>query len=93
MSEKNLFIPLKTEYYNAFLNGNKDAEYRLYGKRWNEKTCYRNRPVILSKGYGKANRLKASILDTELVFNYGITNIYPDGSRLIRIVLRNVTEI
>jgi hypothetical protein len=54
---KPLFIPLKTEFYNAFLSGLKTSELRLYGPRWNEKTCLPGRRVVLSKGYGKANRV------------------------------------
>lgn len=57
-----LFIPLKTEYYNAFLDGSKVDEYRLYGKRWNEKVCVPGRRVTISKGYGKLNRRSGEIL-------------------------------
>lgn len=59
---KPLFIPLKTEYYNAFAQGVKDTEYRLYGPRWNERTCFIGRKVVISKGYGKANRLTGRII-------------------------------
>lgn len=51
-----LFIPLKTEYYDAFLDGSKREELRRYGPRWNEKTCVVGRGVVLSKGYGKKHR-------------------------------------
>jgi len=54
---KPIFIPLKTEYYEAFEDGSKTEELRLYGPRWNEKTCTVGRQVILSKGYGKYARL------------------------------------
>lgn len=59
---KDLFVPLKTEYYEAFVHGDKREELRLYGKRWNEKTCLIGRGVILSKGYGKANRVRTEII-------------------------------
>ncbi|MBE2191348.1 MAG: hypothetical protein IAE63_04135 [Alphaproteobacteria bacterium] len=52
-----LFIPLKSEHYDNYLSGKKTFEMRLYGTRWNERTCYDGRPVTLSKGYGKKNRL------------------------------------
>lgn len=58
---KNLFIPLKTEFYERFERKEKKVEYRLYGPRWNEKNCPPGRPVTLSKGYGKANRMAGSI--------------------------------
>lgn len=65
--EKPLFVPLKTEHYEAFERGIKKYEYRLYGPRWNEKTCRIGRAVTLSKGYGKANRLHTSVKGFEKV--------------------------
>ena len=59
--EKPLFIPLKTEYYEAFFSGEKREELRAYGPRWNEKTCRIGRAVILSKGYGKQNRATSKV--------------------------------
>lgn len=62
MSEqKPLFIPLKAEFYAAFRNGTKTEELRLYGPRWNERTCPVGSPVTLSNGYGKKNRMTATI--------------------------------
>lgn len=51
--EKPLFIPLKTQFYEEFKRGEKSTEYRLYGPRWNDKTCRVGREVHLSCGYGK----------------------------------------
>lgn len=61
MNEKPLFIPLKTEFYEAFTSGSKTVEYRVYGPRWNEKTCRIGREVVLSHGYGKRNRLRGVV--------------------------------
>ena len=61
MPEKPLFIPLKTEWYEAFERGDKGEELRLYGPRWNERTCRVGRAVVLSKGYGKAHRMAGRI--------------------------------
>lgn len=58
---KPLFIPLRREYFTAFAEGRKTNEYRLYGPRWNERTCHPGRPVTLSLGYGKQHRLTATI--------------------------------
>lgn len=58
---KPLFIPLKKEYFEAFERNKKDTEYRLYGPRWNEKTCTVGRAVTLSCGYGKQRRLNGVI--------------------------------
>ena len=65
---KPLFIPLKTEYFEAFKAGTKDTEYRRHGQRWNEDVCQVGRPVVLSKGYGKAERLPAVITGFEVRF-------------------------
>lgn len=60
-STKPLFIPLKTRYYEAFINGSKTEELRRYGPRWNEKNCAVGRDVVLSKGYGKQHRIAAKV--------------------------------
>lgn len=70
---KNLFIPLKREYFEAFENGSKKHEYRLFGPRWNKETCIVGRPVTLSCGYGKRHRLSGVIKSVE---------IEPDPSKL-----------
>lgn len=58
---KPLFIPLKREYFEMFARGEKTSELRLYGPRWNEKTCALGRAVVLSLGYGKQHRLTGCI--------------------------------
>ena len=66
-SKKPLFIPLKTEYYEAFIAGTKNIEYRRYGRGWNEKTCEVGREVVLSKGYGKQNRRVGVIISFDII--------------------------
>ncbi|CAB4163670.1 hypothetical protein UFOVP813_41 [uncultured Caudovirales phage] len=56
-----LFIPLKTEFFEAFESGAKTVEYRKRGPRWNTETCRVGRRVLLSCGYGKARRLTGTI--------------------------------
>jgi hypothetical protein len=58
---KPLFVPLKSEYFNAFRDGSKTTEYRPYGPRWNERTCLVGRSVVLSRGYGKRDRLRGVV--------------------------------
>lgn len=58
---KALFIPLKAEYFDAFADGSKREELRLYGPRWNERTCAIGRRVTLSRGYGRHQRLSGRI--------------------------------
>jgi hypothetical protein len=62
---KPLFFPLKTEYFDAFRDGTKTVEYRAYGPRWNERSCAVGREVVLSKGYGKQERLTGVIVSFE----------------------------
>jgi len=57
-----LFIPLKRRFFEEFADGSKTCEYRLYGPRWNEKTCVVGRAVTLSMGYGKQRRLSGKIV-------------------------------
>ena len=61
---KPLFIPLKREHFQAFLDGNKPGmeEFRPYGARWNENTCWPGRAVVLSLGYGKKHRLYGHVV-------------------------------
>jgi hypothetical protein len=67
MTEKPLFIPLKGEYYDAFVRGEKTTEYRPYGPRWNERVCRVGRPVVLSRGYGKRHRRHGTITEFRIV--------------------------
>lgn len=57
-----LFIPLKAKFFDQFKAGTKDTEYRKRGPRWNAETCWVGRAVILSKGYGKAERLTGRVV-------------------------------
>lgn len=59
--ETPLFIPLKAEFYDAFVAGTKTEELRRFGPRWNYGTCRVGRAVTLSRGYGKAHRLTGRI--------------------------------
>lgn len=63
MTEKPLFIPLKTEWFEAFERGEKRSELRRYGPGWNERTCRPGRSVTLSCGYGKHRRMTATIAE------------------------------
>lgn len=85
--DKPLFIPLKTEYYEDFLSGDKGIEFRRYGPRWNEQTCVRGRKLVLSKGYGKKNRVegvvggfwKKHIDDMDPALREVLLSLYPEG--------------
>lgn len=58
---KPLFIPLKTEFFEAFALGEKTVEYRKHGPRWNAETCAIGREVVIRKGYGKIDRIRGVI--------------------------------
>lgn len=70
MSEKPLFVPLQSRWYFAFEHRIKKFEVRIYGPRWNEKTCRVGRDAVLSRGYGKANRLAAEVVSFEKLKSY-----------------------
>ena len=61
MTGKPLFIPLKTEFFEAFERGEKTTEYRMAGPRWNAKTCRVGRKVTLSHGYSPKRRLYGTV--------------------------------
>jgi len=91
INEKPLFIPLKKKYYQAFKKGTKTVEYRKYGKRWNEKTCFVGRDVTLSLGYGKKDRMTGKVTKFEIVglnANKDLQIIYPDTSQFAAITLQ-----
>lgn len=58
------FIPLKRAFFEAFKKGTKTTEYRLLGPRWNMLVCPPRRRVVLSLGYGKAQRLSGVVEST-----------------------------
>ena len=59
-----LFIPLKGKYFDDFESGSKDTEFRKYGPRWNELTCWIGRPVVISRGYS-GRRLQGRVVSFE----------------------------
>lgn len=60
-AERPLFVPLKRAFFEAFARGEKTEEYRRHGARWNERTCRVGRAVVLSFGYGNAQRLQGVV--------------------------------
>jgi hypothetical protein len=83
--DKPLWIPLKTEYFEAFRDGSKTIEYRRYGRRWSELSCYPCRPVTLSLGYS-GPRLYAIV--TAFETRIMDSEIYGPQQRLALIHLR-----
>ncbi len=63
---KPLFIPLKTQFFRAFQDGSKTVEYRRHGALWNARTCRIDRPVVISHGYGKKERLTGRVIGFEV---------------------------
>ncbi|MGA8094767.1 MAG: hypothetical protein WB823_10945, partial [Steroidobacteraceae bacterium] len=85
MSEKPLWIPLKTEYFLAFERGEKTVEYRLYGGPWTERTIVPGRPAVLGHGYS-GRRLSATV--TKLEKHVMDTQIYGTGKLIACIHLQ-----
>lgn len=88
---KPLFIPLRTEWFRKFEEGSKNVEFRAYGPRWNERTCYRGREAVLSHGYSGA-RLKRLVTKFERLPRakapMAALEIYPDAEFIAAIHLR-----
>ena len=85
MSQKPLWIPLKTEYFLAFESGEKKVEYRLYGSQWTERTITPGRPAVLGHGYS-GRRLTATV--TKFETRIMDTQIYGKGKRIACIHLK-----
>ncbi len=86
---KPLFVPLKKEYYEAFECGEKTVEYRAYGPRWNEKTCWVGRPVTISCGYGNHRRLQGEVQMAEKCPpSPAFKKIYGEGKECFGILIK-----
>lgn len=93
---KPLFIFLKKCWYEMFLAGDKSTEYRVYSPRWNEKTCFTGREILLSNGYTNKNSIQATVNSLDVLpFDQApeeTRNIYPDLEYIAAINL-DVSEI
>lgn len=58
---KALFVPLYNDPYWRFARGSKTVEVRQLGPRWNRRTVYAGRPVVLSRGYSTPDRARGCI--------------------------------
>ena len=91
---KPLFIPLYREHFDAFASGRKRHEYWRFGARWNEQTCWIERPVILSCGYGRQARLTARVVSFKRLPIADVPDtarrIYPDVDAIAVIRLETV---
>lgn len=93
MTEKPLFIPLRTEYFRQFESGEKTTEYRAYGPRWNEDTCRIGRLATISHGYSGA-RLARQVIGFAMIpwheASAAARKIYPHALFIAAIHLREV---
>lgn len=89
---KPLFIPLRTEWFRQFEDGSKDTEYRAYGPRWNEKTCWVGRKATISHGYN-GKRLQRQVTGFKVLdfadAPASAQSIYPDAGYIAAIELRS----
>ena len=90
MTEKPLFIPLRTQWFREFEAGTKDTEYRAYGPRWNENTCRVGRKATISHGYS-GKRLERVVAGFEMMSwshaPVAAKAIYPDAEFIAAIHL------
>lgn len=84
-NDRPLFIPLRSEWFQAFRDGRKRVEWRAWGPRWNRDVAHRGRPVVLSHGYSGA-RIRGTVVRTRRVPAHrapaGARSIYP-GARFL----------
>lgn len=80
---KNLFLPLNAEYYDAFAAGTKACEYRVLGARWNIRTVIMGRGITISRGYGKQNRMNGIIGQVQIKYFEKLAT--PLQARLLKI--------
>ncbi len=94
MSDRPLFVPLKTRYFRAFEDGSKTIEYRRYGARWNERAAWIGRPVTLSHGYSGA-RLYARVVSVQRVPGSALpeSDPYEPTDELIAVTLELIRPI
>jgi len=79
---RTLFIPLQAGNDDSFFTEIQRPEFRIAGRRWNARNCAPDRPVVLSRGYGKQARLVGSIVAYEckaslLRFQVGLNVMAP----------------
>lgn len=88
---KPLFIPLKKFWYSVFLAGDKNTEYRAYGPRWNEKTCFPGRDALLNNGYTNKNSIQATVISLDVLpldqAPEEVRDIYPNSEYIAAINL------
>ena len=94
MSDRPLFVPLKTQYFRAFEDGSKTIEYRRYGARWNECSAWIGRPVTVSHGYSGA-RLYGHVVSVQRVPGSALPDPdpYESTDELIAITLELIRPI
>jgi len=61
MNKNPLFLPLKTEFFNAFKDGTKTHEYRRHGRQFTKKNWFPGRRVNLRRGYSTNDNLYGTV--------------------------------
>jgi hypothetical protein len=95
MTEKALFIPLRTKWFREFEDGTKATEFRAYGPRWNERTCRVGRLATISHGYSgkRLDRIVAAFVSIPWAeAPIEAREIYPDAAFIAVIHLPDVHE-
>ncbi len=91
---KPIFIPLKSEYYQAFLDGSKRIEYRRAGVgQFTLAKCTPGRDVTLSKGYGRRDRIRGTVVNSWIEHHEHPTGAIADcyGHQPIDIIAIEIT--
>lgn len=88
MHEQPLFFVLRRQWFDAFRDGSKTAEWRKYGPRWNETNCRIGRRVVLSLGYTPTRLLGVVVAFRARKANAAAAAIYGEGTLCAVIKIR-----
>lgn len=77
-----MFIPLMSQWFDAFNSGSKSIEWRVYNARWNRQSAHRGRDVVLSKGFTRT-RLSGFVVKSRKVARaaapLAVRTIFPEA--------------
>lgn len=65
---KPLFLAVRSESFDKFKTGEKTTEYRLCDRQWNERTCRKGRPIVLSTWGAKTNPINGKVVKAKTIF-------------------------
>lgn len=80
---KPLFLPLNRMWYDEFAKGKKTRELRGIRPGFHSGMVWVGREVVLSRGYGKKDRMLGKITEVKEFYNADVRDIVRDVSGII----------